>query len=263
MTLPDGLYDQLLTDALRDDVMRTTDEHAHSLQPLTAEDAPERLADALAAQLARILDDLHGDGAEKLRQQLDLVNFLLVSLKQRLGKRADDAEPLSAPPQILQAIHQRSPKPAIPETGLAFPWLFTAGKGSPSLLTELRRELAACDQVDILVSFITHSGVRKLLDILQTKPDGTQRVVLVDFPHAEMKSIGFVTRVIREQGTGRELAAVYVPTTPNPTSGYLEIVPVELVTPTDWSVDEAMRFIISGGAVSPDTIPFTPPGAKP
>lgn len=168
MALPDGLYDQLLTDALRDAVAGTTDEHGHSLKPLTAEDAPERLADALASQLARILDDLHGDGAEKLSQQLELVNFLLVSLKQRLGKRAADAETLSVPPQILQAIHQRSPKPSIPETGLAFPWLFTAGKGSPSLLTELRREIAACDQVDILVSFITHSGVRKLLDILQS-----------------------------------------------------------------------------------------------
>ncbi|MDI3515642.1 MAG: hypothetical protein PWP40_2871 [Rhodocyclaceae bacterium] len=182
MTLPDGLYDQLLTDALREVVVRTTDESAHSLSPLTADEAPERLADALASQLARILDDLHGDGAEKLRQQLDLVNFLLVSLKQRLGKRADDAETLSAPPQILRAIHQRLPRPAIPETGLAFPWLFTAGKGSPSLLTELRRELAACDQVDILVSFITHSGVRKLLDILQSitavGPDGKPRTRL-------------------------------------------------------------------------------------
>lgn len=104
-----------------------------------------------------------------------------------------------------------------------------------------------------------YGSARKLLDILQTKPDGTQRVVLVDFPHAEMKSIGFVTRVIREQGTGRELAAVYVPTTPNPTSGYLEIVPVEKMTPTDWTVDQAMSFIISGGAVAPDSIPFTPP----
>lgn len=104
-----------------------------------------------------------------------------------------------------------------------------------------------------------YGSARKLLDILQTKPDGTQRVVLIDFPHAEMKSIGFVTRVIREHGTGRELAAVYVPTTPNPTSGYLEIVPVEKMTPTDWTVDQAMSFIISGGAVAPDTIPFTPP----
>ena len=106
---------------------------------------------------------------------------------------------------------------------------------------------------------IIYSSARKLLDILQTKPDGTQRVVLIDFPHDQMKSVGFVTRVIREHGTGRELAAVYVPTTPNPTSGYLEIVPVEKITPTDWTVDQAMSFIISGGAVAPDSIPFAPP----
>jgi uncharacterized membrane protein len=106
-----------------------------------------------------------------------------------------------------------------------------------------------------------YGSARKLLDILQTKPDGTQRVVLIDFPHTEMKTLGFVTRVMREQGTGRELAAVYVPTTPNPTSGYLEIVPVEKMTPTNWSVDQAMSFIISGGAVAPEFIPFTAPTA--
>jgi uncharacterized membrane protein len=104
-----------------------------------------------------------------------------------------------------------------------------------------------------------YGSARKLLDILQTSPGSTQRVVLIDFPHTEMKSVGFVTRVVRERGSGRELAAVYVPTTPNPTSGYLEIVPLEKITPTDWTVDEAMSFIISGGAVSPDEIPFSPP----
>lgn len=103
---------------------------------------------------------------------------------------------------------------------------------------------------------LIYGSARQLLDILQTKPDGTQRVVLVDFPHAGMKSIGFVTRVLKEQGSGRDLAAVYVPTTPNPTSGYLEIVPLDDLTPTDWTVDQAMSFIISGGAVSPETIPF-------
>ena len=107
-----------------------------------------------------------------------------------------------------------------------------------------------------------YGSARKLLDILQTKPDGTQRVVLIDFPHPEMKTLGFVTRVMRENGTGRELAAVYVPTTPNPTSGYLEIVPVEKMTPTDWTVDQAMSFIISGGAVSPESVPFTRAGDR-
>ncbi len=107
-----------------------------------------------------------------------------------------------------------------------------------------------------------YTSARQLLDILQTKPGSTQRVVLIDFPHKEMKSIGLVTRVLKEQGTGRELAAVYVPTTPNPTSGYLEIVPVEMLTPTDWTVDQAMSFIISGGAVSPESIPFTRAGER-
>ena len=107
-----------------------------------------------------------------------------------------------------------------------------------------------------------YGSARKLLDMLQTSPDGTQRVVLIDFPHRDMKSVGLVTRVIKEQGTGRELAAVYVPTTPNPTSGYLEVVPVELLTPTDWTVDQAMSFIISGGAVSPESVPFTRAGDR-
>jgi len=107
-----------------------------------------------------------------------------------------------------------------------------------------------------------YESAKKLLDMLQTEPGTTQRVVLIDFPHRDMKAVGLVTRVIREQGTGRELAAVYVPTTPNPTSGYLEIVPVELLTPTDWTVDQAMSFIISGGAVAPETVPFTRAGER-
>jgi uncharacterized membrane protein len=102
-----------------------------------------------------------------------------------------------------------------------------------------------------------YGSARQLLDLLQTKPDGTQRVVLIDFPHRDMKSVGFVTRVLRDELTGQELAAVYVPTTPNPTSGYLEVVPTDQLTPTDWTVDQAMTFIISGGAVSPERIPFS------
>ncbi|WDS37359.1 DUF502 domain-containing protein [Pseudoxanthomonas sp.] len=107
-----------------------------------------------------------------------------------------------------------------------------------------------------------YTSARQLLDMLQTKPGSTQRVVLIDFPHREMKAVGLVTRVMREEGTGRELAAVYVPTTPNPTGGYLEIVPVDLLTPTDWTVDQAMAFIISGGASAPDSMPFTRTGDR-
>ena len=116
--------------------------------------------------------------------------------------------------------------------------------------------------VRIPLANVIYTSSRKLLDILQTQPGSTQRVVLIDFPHKEMKSVGLVTRILREEGSGRELAAVYVPTTPNPTSGYLEIVPVEMLTPTDWTVDQAMSFIISGGAVAPDNMPFTRAGER-
>lgn len=102
-----------------------------------------------------------------------------------------------------------------------------------------------------------YGSVKKLVTVLQEQPgSGVQRVVLIDFPSPEMKTVGLVTRVLRDSTTDRELAAVYVPTTPNPTSGYLEIVPLERVTSTDWSMDEAMAFIISGGAVAPDSMHY-------
>jgi uncharacterized membrane protein len=101
-----------------------------------------------------------------------------------------------------------------------------------------------------------YGGAKKLLDIVQTKPDGAQRVVLIEFPHPGMRTIGLVTRVFTDAASGREFAAVYVPTTPNPTSGYLEVVPLADLIPIDWSMDQAMAFIISGGAIAPDDIRF-------
>jgi uncharacterized membrane protein len=101
-----------------------------------------------------------------------------------------------------------------------------------------------------------YGSVKKLMSVLQTKPDGVQRVVLIEFPSRQMKTVGFVTRTLTDEDTGETIAAVYVPTTPNPTSGYLELVPMHRVVSTDWTVEEAMSFIISGGAVSRDTINY-------
>jgi uncharacterized membrane protein len=100
-----------------------------------------------------------------------------------------------------------------------------------------------------------YGGTKKLVTLMQTKPAGTQRVVLIGFPSPTLKTFGFVTRVFTN-AQGRELAAVYVPTTPNPTGGYLEIVPVEDLIATDWSVEQAMAFIISGGAIGPEALPL-------
>jgi len=103
-----------------------------------------------------------------------------------------------------------------------------------------------------------YGGTKKLMAVLQNKPSGVQRVVLVEFPRRGMKVVGFVTRVMTEDGSGREMAAVFIPTTPNPTGGYLVVLPLNELTPTDWTMDQAMAFIISGGAVAPDTLPASP-----
>ena len=114
--------------------------------------------------------------------------------------------------------------------------------------------------INLLDRFVTsvpliktvYGGVRKLITTLKGKPGEHQRVVLINFPSEQMKTVGFLTRTMTEKETGRTLAIVYVPTTPNPTSGYIEIVPMEQVVATDWTVDEAMNFIVSAGAIAPE-----------
>ena len=64
-----------------------------------------------------------------------------------------------------------------------------------------------------------------------------------------MQSIGLVTSRM-EDTNGEEMLAVYIPTTPIPSSGFLVIVPAKDVTPTEMSVDEAMKVVISGGILA-------------
>jgi uncharacterized membrane protein len=102
-----------------------------------------------------------------------------------------------------------------------------------------------------------YGATKKLIDAFQTETGRAQKVVLIEFPHARMKAVGLVTRSFTDEDTGEELAAVYVPTAPNPTGGYLEIVPVADLVPLDWTVDEAMGFVLSGGTTAPDRIRFS------
>lgn len=99
-----------------------------------------------------------------------------------------------------------------------------------------------------------YGAAQKLVQSLTGKPAGGQRVVLLPFPNSEMRAIGFVTKTFLDATTGEELAAVYMPTSPNPTSGYLEIVALSKCVPTDLTVDQAMNMILSGGATAPDRV---------
>lgn len=101
-----------------------------------------------------------------------------------------------------------------------------------------------------------YGATKRFLLTLSQPPATGQRVVLISFPSPDMKAVGFVTKVMRDAGSGRELAAVYVPTSPNPTSGYIEIVPLDQVVQTDWTVEEAMAFVMTGGTNSPDSVRY-------
>jgi uncharacterized membrane protein len=102
-----------------------------------------------------------------------------------------------------------------------------------------------------------YSAARKLVDVLRTKPENAQRVVLIDFPHEGAKTIGFVMRTFTDANSGEEIAAVYVPTAVNPTTGYLQLVPVSKLVPTDMPSEQAMAMVISAGAVGPEKMSLT------
>lgn len=90
-----------------------------------------------------------------------------------------------------------------------------------------------------------------------------RQVVLVQFPREGVYSLGFVTNdqlhEVQEK-TREQVVSVFVPTTPNPTSGYLVLVPENQLTKLEMSVADGIRFIISLGSVGPDQ---SPPPALP
>jgi uncharacterized membrane protein len=111
---------------------------------------------------------------------------------------------------------------------------------------------------------VIYGATKRFIASVSERPEGFKRVVLINFPSPPMKTIGFVTRIMTDGATGQEVAAVYVPTAPNPTSGYIEIVPLAELTAVDWTVEEAMSFVMTAGTSATGTIPFSkpmPPGA--
>lgn len=111
-----------------------------------------------------------------------------------------------------------------------------------------------------------YSGSKQLADmVLGEGGTSFRKVILVEYPRKGLWTIGFVTGgpfwEAREK-TGRELVTAFVPTTPNPTSGFIMLIPREDVIPLDMSVEHAMRMIISLGVVTPDSRPVPPEISK-
>jgi len=94
-----------------------------------------------------------------------------------------------------------------------------------------------------------YTGIRQILQSFTTREGGFLQVVLVEFPKQGMRAIGFVTSESRLE-SGDKLLNVFIPTSPNPTSGYLEIVRESDVIRTSISIDDALKMVLSGGKVS-------------
>jgi len=103
-----------------------------------------------------------------------------------------------------------------------------------------------------------YGSARQLIDAFSSQNAAFRRVVAVEYPRPGIYTIGFLTRsdttLPREGGApSRPMSLVFLPTTPNPTSGWLAVVPSEEVVPLDMSIEEGVKLIVSGGLVASGT----------
>lgn len=120
-----------------------------------------------------------------------------------------------------------------------------------------RRVISHVDRLALRIPLVKgiYGAARQFLETFSAGGrEAFRSVVLVEYPRSGCWSIAFVTSEALDQIDRRlpgEVVYVYVPTTPNPTSGYLIIVPRDELVPLDLAVDDAIRLIVSGGIVRP------------
>jgi uncharacterized membrane protein len=96
---------------------------------------------------------------------------------------------------------------------------------------------------------VIYGSVKDMIDAFSSeKVKSFKEVVLIEFPFKGRYAMGFITNRIQSEEE-RRLCSVFVPTTPNPTSGYLIMVPEEELRPLDMSVEDAIKYIVSLGTL--------------
>ncbi len=119
------------------------------------------------------------------------------------------------------------------------------------ILSGLERLL---DQVPFINT--VYRTVKQIVDTFSTQKKAIfQEVVLIEYPRKRCYVLGFLTSTARGETqavTGEHIVNIFVPTTPNPTSGFLLMLPEEDITHLEMSITDGMKLIISGGAVVPN-----------
>jgi len=100
-----------------------------------------------------------------------------------------------------------------------------------------------------------YNGLKQIAETIFSQSNGSfQRACLIEYPRRGIWAIAFVSTATRGEipsKTSEELISVFLPTTPNPTSGFLLFVPRRDIVPLDMSVEEAAKLVISAGLVMP------------
>lgn len=100
-----------------------------------------------------------------------------------------------------------------------------------------------------------YSTIKQVNEAFTSNKSSFKQVVLVEFPRPGQRAVGFVTGEHEEpfQAAGERIISVFIPTTPNPTSGFLILVPESEVTKLEMSVADGIKFIVSLGAIPPES----------
>lgn len=98
-----------------------------------------------------------------------------------------------------------------------------------------------------------YRGIKQVLgSFMEPRETGFIQVVFIEFPRKGVQSIGFITNKLYTK-SGDQLFTIFIPTSPNPTSGFLQIVREDEITRTNISVEDALRVVVSAGRVSLET----------
>ena len=155
-------------------------------------------------------------------------------------------------------LHPNSYLPfAIPGLGAAFTIGLILFLGVLTRGVATRRFLAAWDRIFVQIPVFrgVYTAVQKLVQTFLGQSQTNRQVVMIEYPRKGIYAVGFAMgRAWHELEKKNEapLVNVFVPTTPNPTSGFYLLVPANEVAPLNMSMEEALKLITSGGLITPD-----------
>ena len=121
-----------------------------------------------------------------------------------------------------------------------------------------RKMIAAGEQIVAKIPFMSriYVAAQQIRDVFMNREGSVfQKVVLIEYPRKGIYAVGFVTssdQGIVQDTVGKDLTAIFLPTTPNPTSGFLLYLPTEELITLHVTVEDAMKLIVSGGAYIPN-----------